>query len=48
MDRIDVVGSSLGEAVEEKKRYQAELDERSEALRKCGVEIMELRRQVGT
>uniref|UniRef100_A0A7S0V6S8 Uncharacterized protein n=2 Tax=Hemiselmis tepida TaxID=464990 RepID=A0A7S0V6S8_9CRYP len=46
MDRVDVVGSTLQSLTDEKKRFQLELDERSEALRKCGVEIMELRKQV--
>jgi len=46
LDRVDVVGSTLQSLTDEKKRYQIELDERSEALRKCGVEIMELRKQV--
>jgi len=44
MDQSDILSVSVREAAEEKRRFQAELDERSEALRKCGVEIMELRK----
>jgi hypothetical protein len=43
MDRIDVLSSAIKAHTGEKERFQMELDERSEAIRKCGVEIMHLR-----
>jgi len=44
-DRIDVLTASIRQLTEDKKRFQEELDERSEAIRKCGIEIMELRKK---
>jgi hypothetical protein len=41
-----VLSGTLQSHVAEKTRFQMELDERSEAIRKCGVEIMQLRTQV--
>jgi hypothetical protein len=48
LDRVDVLSSSIGALTAEKARFQRELDERSEAIRKCGVEIMELRKHIKT
>jgi len=48
LDRVDVLSSSIGNLTAEKTRFQRELDERSEAIRKCGVEIMELRKHIKT
>ena len=43
LDRIDVLSGAIKAHTAEKERFQMELDERSEAIRKCGVEIMHLR-----